>query len=241
MPTGASSWAINVSTPSGSAWWRGPGKPPQTRSGASDQMPTSASNSTTISRSVSIARYAIRTAVTGFPRPVAAMFAAACGASVGAGSGNSSTIAASPAATTVQSAAAASRRIAPGFSPAATVSARRKRVLAPSSSPPVTPLPSAASVSATSGAARRTQTSARSRPKATKPITAANASRAAMIHTAIPRTNTARPMSRAKAIRQAGGPPGRAVCAISWVTVAPASKASNQMPMNFSATNNPSA
>ncbi len=90
----------NENASSGSSRWRKcPGRPPQKRSGASDQTPSNASSSTTPSSSVSIARYAIRTAVTGLPRPVSARFAAASGAKRRRGLGNSSTIAASPAVT----------------------------------------------------------------------------------------------------------------------------------------------
>ena len=205
-------------------------------------MPISASANTTVSSRVSIARYAISTAVTGLSRPVPARCAAAKGASVGAGSGSSSTIAASPPVTKTQSIPAASCRPLPGFSPAGAVaSIARNRVPAPSKSTPVTPPPIAASVSATSGAAIRTQTSASSRPYATNPTTAANASRAAVVQTATPRTKTARPMSKTKALRHAGGPPGRAVRAISWEMLAPASRARSQTPISFSAASSPPA
>ena len=114
MPIGGSSRARKASTPCGSAWWRGPGRPPQSRSGASDHTPTSASSSTTFSSRVSIARKAISTFVTGLPRPVAATFSAAAGASVGAGSGRDSTPAASAAATIAESTAAPTRSMPSG-------------------------------------------------------------------------------------------------------------------------------
>jgi hypothetical protein len=113
---------------------------------------------------VSIARNAINTLVTGLPRPVAAAFAAAAGASVGAGSGRNSTLTASAVATVAESTAASKRRIAPGRSTAAGPSLARRLVAAPSSNAPVKPLPIAASVNATSGAPRRTHTSASNRP-----------------------------------------------------------------------------
>ena len=64
---------------------------PRRRSGASDHTPIRASSSTIFSSSVSIARKASSTAVTGLPTPVAPAFSAAAGASVGAGSGRNST------------------------------------------------------------------------------------------------------------------------------------------------------
>ena len=53
--------ALRASRPSGA------GAPPQNRSGASDQTPTTASTSTTFSSNVSKERKAISTAVTGLP------------------------------------------------------------------------------------------------------------------------------------------------------------------------------
>ena len=79
------------------------------------------------------------------------------------------------------------------------------------------------------GAASRTQASASSSPKATKPTTAANASRAAIgpdgqaEHQQRPGRRRA-PSAR----RHACGPPRRTARAISWVTVAPANWASSQ-------------
>ena len=73
--------------PFGSACCSSPGRPPQARSGASDQTPISANSSTIASSRVSIARNASSTAVIGLPTSVTAMLATTSGASVGAGSG----------------------------------------------------------------------------------------------------------------------------------------------------------
>src|SRR5262249_25502364 len=60
--------------------------------------------------------------------------------------------------------------------------------------------PIAASVSATSTASRRTQTSASRRPYTTKPTAAAKVSRAAIVQIAMPRTTAASAISSADAI-----------------------------------------
>ena len=106
----------------------------------------------------------IRTPVTALPSPVAGRLATASGASVGAGSDGIARRPRAPADIAAHSTAAATRSAAPGRSAAAAASAPRSRAAAPISSTPVTPLPTAASVSATSTAARRTQTIATSSP-----------------------------------------------------------------------------
>ena len=165
IPNGGSSRARNASTPSGSSRCGSPGRPPQKRSGASDQMPTSASSSTTVSSSVSIARYAIRTAVTGLPRPVSARCAAARGASVGAGVGRQQhNRRRAPPRRAASTSAAATRSVRTGASRPCRPLGAAQAGGRGDQQPPVTPLPIAASVSATSGAARRTQTSASSSP-----------------------------------------------------------------------------
>ena len=113
-------------------------------------MPTSASSSTIASSSVSIARYAISTAVIGLPTPVDARLAATSGASVGAGSGNVSTAMARAIVTPADRSAARIRSATRGVSARAAASVRRSRADARTSSNPVRPPPIAASVSATS-------------------------------------------------------------------------------------------
>jgi hypothetical protein len=95
---------------------------------------------------------------------VAARFSAACGASVGAGSGKVSTHSASTVATLTDSNTANARVPAPLRSDQAAASVPRSRPTAPSNSAPVRPPPMAASVSATSMPARRTHTSDSSKP-----------------------------------------------------------------------------
>jgi hypothetical protein len=113
---------------------------------------------------VSIARKERRTAVTALPRPVLAICSATCGASVGAGSGRVSTTSASAAVTLPASTAASSRDARPGVSARAADSVGRRRTTARISRTLVRPPPIAASVSAASTAASRTQASASNRP-----------------------------------------------------------------------------
>jgi hypothetical protein len=198
MPTGGSSRARNTSAPASPPRRSGTVLSPVRRSGASDHTPTKARTSTTFSSIVSIARKAISTLVTGLPRPVVAAPSAAAGASVGAGSGNSSTAPASTPATAAESRAAAARGKRGGRSLPVAAPVSGSRDAAPSSRAPVRPLPIAASVKATSMASRRTQTSVNGKPKETKPTTAAKDPRAKMVQPATAVTSTAIPQSSAK-------------------------------------------
>ena len=111
-----------------------------------------------------MARKAISTFVTALPMPVAPAFAAASGASVGAGSGKYRTAAASIAATIAERSAATARKTTLGRSANADISLVRSRDDARRSNAPVKPLPIAPSINATSMASSRTQASVSNNP-----------------------------------------------------------------------------
>ena len=163
-PSGGRSRASKVSASLAGRRGNDPGRPPQASSAATAHTPINAGNSTTDSSRVSMARWASNTPVTGLPRPVGARFSATNGAKVGAGTGSSSTTAPSPAATAAQRSAIDNRSIGPGRRARSAASKGASRATAPSSRIPVRPLPSAASVMATSGADSRNQTSVINRP-----------------------------------------------------------------------------
>ncbi len=118
---------------------------------------------------------------------------------------------------------------------AACASALRKRPAAPMSSAPVTPLPIAASVSATSIAARRTHTSASSIPKETNATTAEKAVRATMAATATAITSRARMQSNAPESVVTAAYPVLAARAINCATVAPLTRTRSQTATSFNA------
>ena len=128
---------------------RGPAMPPQLPSAASDHTPMTASNSTTFSSRVSSARKAIRTAVTGLPSSVAARAGPPRGRASRRGQASSARRGERRRDDDAKS-AASRRDPAPGHSAATAASVPRRRAAALISSTPVTPLPIAASVSATS-------------------------------------------------------------------------------------------